>query len=60
MLVLTRKKNQNVHIGEGIIIHVFQVKGKVVRLGIEAPNNVKITRGEIRFGDCHASLKPSN
>lgn len=47
MLVLTRKVEDIVKIGEHITLKVLRVDGKSIRLGIEAPNNIPITRGEI-------------
>ena len=47
MLVLTRKTNQSIHIGDDIEIKVIQVDGDQVKLGINAPKNVEIHRSEV-------------
>lgn len=47
MLVLTRKTDQKIHIGCGITITILRVHGGMVRMGIEAPSDVKILRGEL-------------
>ena len=47
MLVLTRKLNEEIVIGDNIKVTVLQVKGNSVRLGIEAPRDVRIVRGEL-------------
>jgi len=47
MLVLTRKVNQSIIIGEGIEIVVLEVRGEQVRLGIRAPRNVAVHRKEV-------------
>ncbi len=47
MLVLTRKADQKIQIGSNIRITVIEVKGRYVRLGIEAPRDVRIVRSEI-------------
>jgi len=47
MLVLSRKLKQEIFIGENIKITVLKVKGNSVRLGIEAPREVHVVRGEI-------------
>ncbi len=47
MLVLTRKLGESIAIDDHIKISVVQIKGKQVRLGIEAPNNTRIHREEI-------------
>ena len=49
MLVLTRKQNEKIRIGENITITVIRMKGKAVRLGIEAPRSVNVLRGELVF-----------
>ena len=47
MLVLTRKTGEKIQIGDDISIIIMEVKGRQVRLGIEAPSNVKVHRLEI-------------
>jgi carbon storage regulator len=47
MLVLTRKPGERIFIGSGITITVFEVKGTKIRLGIEAPDDVPISRAEL-------------
>lgn len=48
MLVIERKKSQRVHIGEDIILTITQIKGNRVKLGIEAPQDVVVLRGELK------------
>jgi carbon storage regulator len=47
MLVLTRKLGEVIRIGTGVTVRVLEVKGNQVRLGLEAPPDVKILREEI-------------
>ncbi len=47
MLVLSRKPKQSVVIGDDIKVTVLSVKGNTVRMGIEAPDGVRIIREEI-------------
>ena len=47
MLVLTRKKDQTLVIGDNIEITVLEIQGDQIRFGINAPKNVKIYRKEI-------------
>ncbi len=47
MLVLTRKSNQSIMIGDDIEISVLAVMGEKVRLGIEAPRSVPVFRHEV-------------
>lgn len=53
MLVLTRKQSEKIRIGNNITITVIRMKGKSVRLGIEAPNNISVLRGELAFDQEH-------
>lgn len=47
MLVLSRKLNERIHIGQDIVLTVVRVGKKRVRIGIEAPQHVKILRDEL-------------
>jgi carbon storage regulator len=47
MLVLTRKLGESIAIDDSIKITVVQIKGKQVRLGIQAPQDTKIHREEV-------------
>lgn len=47
MLVLSRKQNQEIIIGDDIKITVLKVRGNLVRIGIEAPKEVRVVRGEL-------------
>lgn len=46
MLVLSRKVEEKIHIGDDITITVVRVKGQTVKLGIEAPRDMRVRRGE--------------
>ena len=46
MLVLTRKQQQQIQIGQNILVTIVRVKGNTVRIGIEAPQSVRIARPE--------------
>ena len=47
MLVLSRKQDQEILIGDQIKITILKTRGNTVRLGIEAPRDVKVIRGEL-------------
>lgn len=47
MLVLTRKSQDSIRIGGNITVTVLRIKGNTVRIGIEAPESVRIVRGEL-------------
>ena len=58
MLVLTRKANEQILIGDDITITLVRVRGNCVRLGIEAPREVRVVRGELaeRAGEHDSEL----
>jgi len=47
MLVLTRRTNQSIVIGEDVVITVVEIRGEQVRLGISAPRHVSVYREEV-------------
>src|SRR5947207_4788152 len=47
MLVLTRKLQQQIKIGEQITVTILKLKGNTVRVGIDAPRDVRVIRGEL-------------
>jgi carbon storage regulator len=47
MLVLSRRPNESITIGEDIVITIVEVRGDKVRLGIDAPKNVTVHRTEV-------------
>lgn len=47
MLILARKRNEQIVIGDGIVITVVAIRGGSVRLGIDAPKDVTVHRKEI-------------
>ncbi|WP_419958133.1 carbon storage regulator CsrA [Psychrobacillus psychrotolerans] len=48
MLVLSRKAGETIYIGEDIEIVISEVKGEQAKIGIRAPRNIDIIRGELR------------
>ena len=47
MLVLTRKANQSIMIGDDIEVSVLSVMGEKVRIGIQAPRDIPVYRREV-------------
>lgn len=47
MLVLSRKQQQQIKIGDQITVTIVKVKGNTVRVGIEAPRDVRVIRAEL-------------
>jgi len=55
MLVLSRKKNESIMIGDTIEVKIIGVEGDLVRIGIDAPRDVEVYRKEI-----YMSIKEEN
>jgi carbon storage regulator len=47
MLVLTRKSNQSIMIGDDIEVSVLSIMGEKVRVGIQAPRDIPVFRKEV-------------
>ncbi|HOX12781.1 MAG TPA: carbon storage regulator CsrA [Spirochaetia bacterium] len=47
MLILSRRLGERIVIGEDVVISVVEVRGDQVKLGIDAPRNVKVYRQEV-------------
>ena len=47
MLVLTRKKDEKIVIGDSITLMVIEIRGDKVRLGIDAPRDISVHREEV-------------
>jgi carbon storage regulator len=48
MLVLSRKDGQRVMIGPDVVVTVLEIRGDTVKLGFDAPSEVRILREEVR------------
>lgn len=47
MLVLSRRESERIKLGDSIVVTVVRVAGDRVRLGIEAPDDIVVLRGEL-------------
>ncbi len=47
MLILTRRVGESVMIGKDVVVAVVGVKGKEVRIGVQAPKSVPVHREEV-------------
>ena len=59
MLVLTRKPDQSIMVGDEIEITILEVRGEQVRVGIRAPRNVSVHRKEVFDQILQANLDAS-
>lgn len=48
MLVLSRKKDESIVINDDIEVRIVEIRGDKVRLGIEAPKDIPVHRGEVQ------------
>lgn len=47
MLVLSRKQNERIRVGDSVVVTIVRVSGDKVRIGIEAPPDVRVLRDEL-------------
>ena len=47
MLILSRKVNERIKIGDNVTITIIETRGDMVKVGVEAPKNIKVFRQEI-------------
>ncbi|GAB6393004.1 MAG: carbon storage regulator CsrA [Treponematales bacterium] len=47
MLILSRKVNERIMIGNDVAVSIIDIRGDQVRLGVDAPKNVKVFRQEV-------------
>jgi carbon storage regulator len=47
MLIITRRAGEKVMVGDDVVVHVMEIAGNTVRVGIEAPRSLPVYREEI-------------
>ena len=47
MLLITRRAGERIMVGDDVVVHVMEIVGNTVRVGIEAPRSVPVYREEI-------------
>lgn len=61
MLVLTRKRDEMIQIGDNIVIKILKTGKGAIKIGIDAPGNVRVIRGElVEEEDKHDSVEAAN
>lgn len=58
MLVLSRKQNERIVVGGSVVVTVVRISGDKVRLGIDAPADVRVVRDEVADRDGLAAAPP--
>ena len=58
MLILSRKAEQTIQIGEQIRVTILSIRGTRVTIGLEAPDSVQILRGELERSGSHLEVSP--
>jgi len=59
MLVLSRKREEKIQIGANITITILRIKGRMVKIGVEAPEGIRVLRSEL-LGTASARKSPGN
>ena len=49
MLILSRKETECIHLGDDIVVTIVRINGDKVRIGVQAPSDVKILRNELEL-----------
>jgi carbon storage regulator len=60
MLVLGRSRGDRIVLDNGVVITVVDVRGHTVRIGVEAPESVRIVRGELIQEKDRGSDRPND
>lgn len=63
MLVLSRKRNESIVIGDNVVVTLIDIRGDKIRLGIEAPQDIPVHRKEVyeaikRVNEQHQNRTP--
>lgn len=60
MLVLTRRAGESVMIGSDVVVRVLEIRGDVVRVGVDAPRDVQVHREEVFHAVRAANLEAAS
>ncbi len=48
MLILSRKESERIYLGDDVVLTIVRIQGDKVRIGVEAPSDVRILRRELQ------------
>ncbi|NLM00449.1 MAG: carbon storage regulator CsrA [Treponema sp.] len=60
MLILSRKVNEKIKIGNDITLTIIEIKGEQIKVGVEAPKSVKVFRQEVYDAIQRENIAASN
>jgi carbon storage regulator CsrA len=60
MLVLTRRVNESIKIGEDITVHLYAINGNQIKIGIQAPRDINIVRDNCKKDRLKNPINPIN
>ena len=58
MLILSRKESERIYLGDDVVLTIVRIQGDKVRIGVEAPSDVRILRRELDDQTIEASRSP--
>jgi len=58
MLILSRKESERIYLGDDVVLTIVRIQGDKVRIGVEAPSDVRILRCELQEMDLESARLP--
>lgn len=58
MLILSRKESERIYLGDDVVLTIVRIQGDKVRIGVEAPSDVRILRRELQETDLESGRLP--
>ncbi len=59
MLILSRKESERICLGDSVVLTIVRIQGDKVRIGVEAPNDVRILRRELEVTSLESTRLPN-
>lgn len=58
MLILSRKESERIYLGDDVVLTIVRIQGDKVRIGVEAPSDVRILRRELEVTSLESDRLP--
>jgi len=58
MLILSRKESERIYLGDDVVLTIVRIQGDKVRIGVEAPSDVRILRRELEVTSLESARLP--